>query len=101
MWDRQDEKLVIFKTEAVLSPQQIAQPVMTSKQIKIPDDKRVCYGHSPPISNRVVPRGPEFLLSSGHTGCFMKIVLHRGVLIDVFTKGTDPLKRLCKASFIV
>lgn len=75
---------------------------MTSKQIKIPEDKTVSVmGAVPPVSNRVVPRGPEFLLSSGYTRCFMKIVPRRGFLNDVFTKGTDPLQSLCKASFIV
>lgn len=101
MQDRQEEKLVIFKTEAVLSHQKITQPAMTSKQIKISEDKTVSVmGTAPPISNRVVPRGPEFLLCSGYTGCF-KVVPHRGFLNDVFTKGTDALESLCKASFIV
>lgn len=65
MWDGQDWQLVIFKTEAVLSLQQITQPVAitqavtVSKQIKIPKHKTVCVmGTIPPISNRVVPRGP-------------------------------------------
>ena len=52
MWDRPDEKLVIFKTEAVLSPWQIAQPVMTSKQIKIPKDKTVSVMGTVPSSAR-------------------------------------------------
>lgn len=75
---------------------------MTSKQIKIPEDKPVSItGTVPPISNRVDPKGPEFLFSSGYTGCFMRTVLPRGFLNYVLTKSTDPLKRLCKASFIV
>lgn len=57
MWARQDLKSVIFKREAALSTHQITQPVVTSKQIKISEDKTVpVMGTVPPSANRVVPK---------------------------------------------
>lgn len=41
-----------------------------------------------------------FPLSSGYTWCRAKIILQRSFLNVAFTKRTDPLKKLSKASFI-